>query len=92
VNNKIEDSDSLHELTIHLSVQVTDPVAVCAHPSAMHTRTGPDGLAHPYLPGSIEEAVVARFTTILDSLGEPTAGLRVIEHCEHLASWDHHSR
>jgi hypothetical protein len=79
-----------HDLTITVRVQVTDPAAVLSHPSAMLIRTGPDGETHVHIPGSIEEAVVARFTALLDAMYEPWAGLQVCEHCERLASWDRH--
>ena len=79
-----------YDLTIHLRVQVIDPAAVMAHPSASFSSIGPDGHLHLYLPGSVEEAVVARFTTMFDQLYSTTAGLRVTEHSEHLAEWDRH--
>jgi len=83
----IEESP-FHDLTITVRLQVTDPAAVLSHPSAMFTRTGPDGETHIHIPGTIEEAVVARFTALLDQMYEPCAGLQVCEHSERLASWD----
>jgi hypothetical protein len=80
--------DSFHDLTITVRVQVTDPSAVLSHPSAMRYRLGPNGEPAVYLPGSVEEAVVARFTAMLDRMYEPCCGLVVCEHSEHLASWD----
>ena len=78
-----------HDLTITVRLQVTDPAAVLSHPSAMVFSTGQDGQSRVYIPGTIEEAVVARFTALLDSMYEPWAGLQVCEHSERLASWDH---
>ena len=77
-----------HDLTITVRLQVTDPAAVLSHPSAMFSSIGPDGETHVHVPGTIEEAVVARFTALLDAMYEPWAGLQVCEHSERLASWD----
>jgi len=79
---------SFHDLTITVRVEVTDPAAVLSHPSAMRFRTGPGGEPAVYVPSSIEEAVVARFTAMLDRMYEPCAGLTVCEHSERLAAWD----
>ena len=79
----------VNNLVITVRVEVTDPTAVLSHPCAMHLYTGPDGETDIYLPSSVEEAVVARFTALLDQMYEPWAGLQVCEHCERLASWDH---
>jgi hypothetical protein len=78
---------SFHDLTITVRVEVTDPAAVLSHPSAMRFRLGPDGEPAVYIPSSVELAVVARFTAMLDRLYEPCAGLMVCEHSEHLAAW-----
>jgi len=80
----------VHDLTITARLQVVDPVAVLSHPSAMFSSIGPDGDLH--LPGSIEEAVVARFAALLDAMHEPRAGLHVCAHPERLASWDRQRR
>jgi hypothetical protein len=77
---------SFHDLTITVRVQVTDPSAVLS--SAMRYRIGPDGEPAVYVPGSVEEAVVARFTAMLDRLYEPCDGFMVCEHSERLAAWD----
>ena len=82
------EASPFHDLTITVRLQVTDPAAVLSHPSAMLIGTGPDGETHVHIPGSIEEAVVARFTALLDSMYEPWGGLQVCEHSERLASWD----
>jgi len=84
-------SSPFHDLTITVRVQVTDPAAVLSHPSARHLRVGPDGETAVYLPGSVEEAVVARFTALLDQMYRPCCGLVVCEHSEQLAAW-HHNR
>ena len=76
-----------HDLTITVRVQVTDPAAVLSHPSAMHLRVGPDGQTAVYLAGTVEEAVVARFTALLDKMNQPNGGLVVCEHSEQLAAW-----
>jgi len=76
-----------HDLTITVRVQVTDPTAVVSHPSAMHLRVGPDGQTAVYLPGTVEEAVVARFTALLDKMYHPNSGLVVCEHSEQLVAW-----
>ena len=55
----------------------------------MRYRIGPDGEPALYVAGSIEEAVVARFTAMLDQLYEPCDGLVVCEHSESLAAWEH---
>ena len=81
-----------HDLTITVRLRVTDPTAVLSHPSAMFSTVGPDGETHVYVPASIEEAVVARFTSLLDQMYEPWAGLQVCEHSERLASWDRQRR
>jgi hypothetical protein len=78
----------LYDLTITVRLRVTDPAAVLSHCSAMFSSIGPDGEIHLHVPGSIEEAVVARFTALLDQMYEPWAGLRVCEHSERLATWD----
>jgi len=78
---------SFHDLVIRVRVQVTDPTAVLSHPCAMHLCTGPDGETAVYLPSSVEEAVVARFTALLDQMSQPCGGLQVCEHSEHLAAW-----
>jgi hypothetical protein len=79
---------SFHDLTITVRVKVTDPAAVLSHPSSMRFRVGPDGEPAVYVPSSVELAVVARFTAMLDQMYEPSAGLAVCEHSEHLAAWD----
>ena len=79
---------AFHDLTITIRLQVTDPAAVLSHPSATFSSVGPDGKTHVYVPATIEEAVVARFTSLLDQMYEPWAGLQVCEHSERLASWD----
>jgi len=79
---------SFHDLTITVRVKVTDPAAVLSHPSAMRFRVGPDGDPAVYLSSSIEAAVVARFTAMLDRMYEPSAGLAVCEHSERLAAWE----
>ena len=76
-----------HDLTLTVRVQVTDSAAVLSHPSATHLRVGPDGAIAVYLPGTVEEAVVARFTALLDNMYEPSGGLVVCEHSEQLAAW-----
>ena len=68
-------------------VQVTDPTAVLSHPAPWICETGPDGETAVYLPSSVEEAVVARFTALLDQMYQPSGGLQVCEHSEHLAAW-----
>ena len=77
-----------HDLTITVRVQVIDPAAVLSHPSAMHLRVGPDGETAVYLSGTVEEAVVSRFTAQLDKMYEPSSGLVVCEHSEQLAAWN----
>jgi len=79
---------SFHDLTITVRVEVTDPAWVLSHPSAMRWRIGPDGEPAVYVAGSVEEAVVARFTAMLDRMYEPSGGLAVCEHSERLAAWD----
>ena len=76
-----------HDLTLTVRVQVTDPAAVLSHPSAMHLGVGPEGATAVYLPGTVEEAVVARFTALLDTMYRPSGGLVVCEHSEQLAAW-----
>jgi hypothetical protein len=78
---------SFHDVTITVRVQVTDPPAVLSHPSALRYRLGPDGEPAVYVPGSVEEAVIARFTAMLDGMYEPCGGLVVCEHSEQLAAW-----
>jgi hypothetical protein len=85
----VTEASPFHDLTITVRLRVTDPAAVLSHPSAMFSSIGPDGESHIYIPGSIEDAVVARFTALLDQMYEPWAGLQVCEHSERLASWDH---
>jgi hypothetical protein len=85
----VTEASSFHDLTITVRLRVTDPAAVLSHPSAMFSSIGPDGESHFYIPGTIEGAVVARFTALLDQMYEPWAGLQVCEHAERLASWDH---
>ena len=88
----MSEEPSFHDLTITVRLQVVDPTAVLSHPSAMFSSIGPDGETHVHLPGTIEEAVVARFTALMDSMYEPSAGLQVCEHSEHLTSWDRQRR
>ena len=76
-----------HDLTLTVRVQVTDPVAVLSHPSATYLTVEPNGQTAVYLPGTVEEAVVARFTALLDQMYQPTGGLVVCEHSEQLAAW-----
>ena len=82
----------VHDMTIHVRVRVTDPAAVLANICACDTRVGPDGEISVYLPSTVEEAVVATFTGMLDRMFATTSGMHVIDHCEHLASWDQHRR
>lgn len=78
---------SFHDLTITVRVQVTDPAAMLSDPSVMRVHVGPDGETTVYLPGSVEEAVVARFTAMLDQMYRPCRGMVVCEHSEQLAAW-----
>lgn len=81
------EESSFHDLTITVRLQVTDPAAVLSHPVRCFPASGRRE-AHVHVPGTIEEAVVARFTALLDQMYEPWAGLQVCEHSERLASWD----
>lgn len=58
---------SFHDVTIQIRVQIIDPAAVLSHPAAMHFSIGPDGHLAVYTPGTIEEAVVSRFTAMMDA-------------------------
>ncbi len=85
-------AECVHDLTIYVRVRVTDPAAVLANECACDARVGPDGELSIYLPGTIEEAVVAIFTCWLDRMFESTSGLQVIDHSEQLAGWDRERR
>jgi len=79
---------SFHDLTITVRVQVTDPTAVLSDPSVMRFSIGRDGETGVYLPSSVEEAVVARFTALLDQMYQPSRGMVICEHSEQLAAWN----
>jgi hypothetical protein len=80
---------SFYDLVSTVRVQVTDPTAVLSHPAPWICETGPDGETAVYLPSSVEEAVVARFTALLDQM-YPTirraAGLRTLRTPRGLAT------
>ena len=77
---------SFHDLIITVRVKVTDRTAVPSHPCAMYLWTGAGGETAVYLPSSVEEAVVARFTALLDQMYQPCGGLQVCEHSEYLTA------
>ena len=78
---------SFHDLTITVRVQVLDPAEVLSDPSAMYLQVGCDGEIAVHLPGSVEEAVLSRFTAMLDHMYRPSRGLVVCEHSEQLTTW-----
>jgi hypothetical protein len=81
---------SFHDLVITVRVKVTDRTAVLSHPCAMYLWTGADDETTVYVPGSVEEAVVARFTALLDHMYQTCDGLEVCEHSEYLTAWQRH--
>ncbi len=76
-----------YHLTIRCEIEVLDPNAVLASPSAMCMDLTQDGHLEVYLPASVAEGLVSRFTALLDGLMVPHDGLKVLSHQEDLQEW-----
>jgi hypothetical protein len=85
--NVSDDDDRQFVVTMQVLVSVTDAERVTADPCAMRITQRDGGMVEVYVP-DLDEAVLNRFSSLLDSWVQTVNGMQVREHTETVKPWE----